>query len=130
MRNTAEHIEALYKKMKDYTETSVKLYKLQAIDVMGDIISDVVIRVVFIFVIAMFLFFFNIGLGFYLGEMLGSYYLSFLSISLFYLLIGVLAFLLRYPLIKNPINDLIISKFQSDDNEFSFPKKMNLDENV
>lgn len=123
MRNTAEHIETLYNKMKDYTETSVKLYKLQAIDVMGDIVSDVVIRVVFIFVLAMFLFFFNIGMGFYLGKTLDSYYLGFMIISSFYLLLGFVTYAMRYQLIKNPINDLIISKFQSEENKFDNPKK-------
>lgn len=130
MRNTAEHLETIYKKIKDYTETSVKLYKLQAIDLMGDIISDVVIRVVFIFVLTMFLFFFNIGLGFYLGEKMGSYYISFMSISLFYLFLGLLAYFLRYPLIKYPINDLIIAKFQSGSNEFNNAKKIKLDEEL
>lgn len=130
MRSTAEHIETLYKKMKDYTETSVKLYKLQAIDVMGDIVSDIVIRVVFMFVLAMFLFFFNIGLGFYLGNLLNSYYSGFLIISLIYLLLGIVAFIMRNRLIKNPINDLIILKFQSNKDKIYNPKKIVLDEEL
>ena len=113
MRNATEHIETLYNRMKDYTETSVKLYKLQAIDVIGEIVANIIVRVAFVFVLAMFLLFLNIGLGFYLGKILNSYYIGFILVSSIYLLVGFILYLLRYKLIRNRINDLIISHFQS-----------------
>lgn len=113
MRNTAEYIENLYTKVRDYAETSIELYKLQAIDATGSIISNLVTRILFILVLATFLFFFNLSLGFYIGKLLDSYYLGFLIVSTFYLLIGVILYFMRHKWIKNPINDLVLSKLQT-----------------
>lgn len=130
MRNTAEHIENLYFKVRDYAETSIELYRLQAIDATGSIISNLVTRTLFILVLATFLFFFNLSLGFFIGKLLDSYYLGFLIVSTFYLLIGVVLYIMRHKWIKNPINDLVLSKLETLGAPINSPKKIENNESL
>lgn len=113
MKDTAAHIEMLYKKAKVYTETSISLYKLQAIDTTADIISSLVSKALLILIISTFFLFLNIAFSLYVGDIIESNYLGFLIVSGFYLLIAIAIYLFKKPVIENPISDLIISKLQS-----------------
>ncbi|WP_100616037.1 phage holin family protein [Confluentibacter citreus] len=110
METTAKHIELLYDKVKEYTETSIELYKLNAIDVTADVVSSLVSRIAVALVFSLFTLFVNIAISLLIGKLLGAYYLGFLIVSGFYLIIALIIYFFNDTLIKAPITNLIISK--------------------
>lgn len=110
MDNTATNIELLYEKAKKYTETSLELFRLNAIDKTADVSSSLMARIAIVMVVAMFTLFINIGISLFIGKMLGEYYLGFMIVSLFYLIIGLILYFFSHQLIKTPITNLVIDK--------------------
>ncbi|MDC7999365.1 hypothetical protein [Gilvibacter sediminis] len=110
--DTAAHVEMLYKKAKDYTETHVQLYKLHALDSTAEVVSSLVSKGLLVLIVASFLLFLNIGLSLYIGNQLDAYYAGFLIMAGVYLLIGILVYMLRRPLVEHPVSDLVISKLR------------------
>ncbi|MGE5944779.1 MAG: hypothetical protein ACM31G_10615 [Flavobacteriales bacterium] len=109
METTAKHIESLYTKFKEYTETSIELYKLNAVDLIADVLSSIVSRIVLILVFSLFTLFINIAISILIGNWLGAYYWGFLIVSGFYLIIAILLYY-NSKLIKAPIVNLVIAK--------------------
>jgi hypothetical protein len=110
METTGKHIESLYNKVKEYTETTIELYKLNAIEASADVLSSIVARIVFIIVFALFTLFINVTISLLIGNLLGAYYWGFLIVSGFYLIIMVLLYYYNGKLIKAPITNLVIEK--------------------
>jgi|SRR5690606_22161656 len=110
METTGQHIESLYNKVKEYTETTIELYKLNAIDAAADVLSSIVSRIVFVLVFALFTLFINVTISLLLGNLLGAYYWGFLIVSGFYLIIMILLYYFNGKLIKIPITNLVIEK--------------------
>ncbi len=108
MDTTATHIEGLYDKAKKYTEDSIELYKLNAIDKTTVILSSLASRIALTMVVALFTLFINIGVSLYIGEILGSSYLGFLVLSGFYLLVGICIYFFKREWIEIPISNLVI----------------------
>lgn len=107
-----EHFDTLYTKSKDFIETTLAIYKLQTIDFLADAVSGIISRVLIIFVLAIFLIFFNVGVSLYLADLFGSYYKGFFIVALFYLLITVLLLIVRRRIVKSALIDLIIVKLK------------------
>tara|TARA_R110000868_G_scaffold37619_4_gene132845 strand:- start:1572 stop:1949 length:378 start_codon:yes stop_codon:yes gene_type:complete len=110
METTAKHIELFYDKVKEYTETSIALYKLNAIDRTADIVSSLVSRIILVLVFSLFTLFVNIAISLLIGNLIGSYYLGFLIVSGFYLIITILIYVFSNKFIKMPITNLVIEK--------------------
>lgn len=110
MDNTATNIELLYDKAKKYTETSIELFRLNAIDKTADVSSSLMARMAIVMVVAMFTLFINIGISLFIGKMMGEYYLGFMIVSLFYLILAIVLYLFSNQLIKIPITNLVIEK--------------------
>ncbi len=110
METAAKHFEVLYDKVKEYTETSIELYKLNAIDITADVVSSLVSRIVLVLVFSLFTLFVNIGISLLIGNLIGSYYVGFLIVSGFYLVITTLIYFFSNKLIKTPITNLVIAK--------------------
>ncbi|WP_299764039.1 hypothetical protein [uncultured Dokdonia sp.] len=110
MSGTVDHIENLYNKAKQYTETSIELYKLSAIDTSADVVSSLASRAILILVISTCIIFLNLGLALYLGNLLGDYFKGFLIVALFYLLLAIIIYFFNKTLIRKPITNLMITK--------------------
>lgn len=110
MESAVKNIEMLYEKAKEYTNTTLELYKLTAVDKASEVISSLSFRIAFLLIAAFFTLFFNIGLSLYLGELLDSNAAGFFIVSLFYLVFGLLLYIFRQKWIKSPISNLIIKE--------------------
>ncbi len=110
MDNIATNIEMLYQKAKEYTETSIELLRLNAIDKTADIVSSLFARLALIMLVAMFTLFINIALSLFIGQLLNEMYLGFLIVSGFYLILAVIVFYFNDKLLKIPITNLVIAK--------------------
>jgi len=130
MDNTATNIELLYDKAKKYTETSMELFRLNAIDKTADVASSLMARMAIVMVVAMFTLFINIGIGLFIGKMLGEYYLGFMIVSLFYLILAIVLYLFSNQFIKIPITNLVIEKLLKTKMNNHQSKVIEADENV
>ena len=110
MDNIATNIETLYQKAKEYTETSIELLRLNAIDKTADVVSSLFARLALIMLVAMFTLFINIALSIFIGKLLNEMYLGFLIVSGFYLILAVVVFYFNDKLLKIPITNLVIAK--------------------
>ncbi|WP_438966620.1 hypothetical protein [Flavobacterium sp.] len=110
MENVATNIELLYEKAKNYTETSIELFRLNAIDKTADVVSSLFARLILIMVVAMFTLFINIALSLFIGSLLGATYLGFLIVSGIYLVLSIIIYNYNEKLIKIPLTNLVISK--------------------
>lgn len=119
MNNIATQIEILYEKAKAYTETSIELTTLNAIDKTADLVSLLVTRSIVIIMIGMFVFFMSIALSLYLGDHFGKNYLGFLAVSGLYLTAYFVITKWSHRIIKIPVANLVIEtmlKTKSSDN--------------
>jgi hypothetical protein len=110
MKTSAKHIELLYDRIKDYTDTTIEVYKLNAVVVTADILSSIVTRVVLVLFFLLFTLFVNIAISLLIGHLIGAYHLGFLIVSGFYFILTMLVYRFRNKWIKTPVANLVISK--------------------
>lgn len=105
-----DHIESLIDRTKDYVETRVELFKLQAINKSSEVISSIVSRLAVAVTMVFFFIILNIGLGLLLGELLGKSYYGFFVLAAIYLITGLLFKSNGDKWFKEPIANRIIKK--------------------
>ena len=110
MEQQSNHIETLFEKAGDYLETRMEITKLKTAEKSSDVISLLVTRLILIAFSSFILIMLNIGLGLYLGSVLGKNYYGFFVLTGFYLIIGTLFYLFRNKWIREPISNAIIKK--------------------
>ncbi len=110
MEEKSNLIESLIERATDYGKTSYELLKLKAIDKTSDVVSTV-IPYSFVFVmIAAFMLFFNLGVAFWLGEILGKIFYGFFIVAAFYLLMMTVVYFFMYKWLKKVIGNFIIKQ--------------------
>src|ERR1039457_1611247 len=110
MENQASLIGTLFEKAEHYAQTSAELYKLKAIDKSADVLSTLTARLAIIGFITLFFLTLNIGIALWIGEILGKTYYGFFIVAGFYALIGILLYVYRNNLVKEPLRNSIISQ--------------------
>lgn len=83
-------LSGTFQKGKEYIDTQLKLLKLKALAKGSRIIGSLVLDIVKIVFVLFIFFFLSLALGFYLGVVLNSYALGFLSSAVIFLLIVLL----------------------------------------
>lgn len=117
MENIVSNMGKLYEKAEQYSKTSLELIKLNAIDKSSDVISSLAVVITLTLIGAMFTLFFNIGIGFMIGKMLNNYAIGFLIVSGFYVILGIVVFIYKKSLIKDPIDNLVVGKLMMSKND-------------
>jgi hypothetical protein len=102
--------EPLIEKGIQYGQTTFDLLKLKTIDKSTDVVSNVVSWVVVILLAVLFFFTANIGLALWLGEFFEKSYYGFFIVAGFYLLLTLICWLFRRPLIKRPVNNSLVKQ--------------------
>ena len=108
MKNNAADIEILFGKAQDCGKTSIELLKLQAIEKCSKIFSVLASNVVILLIVALFTLCLNLGVAFWIGEMLGKIYYGFFIVSGFYLMVAVIVYSFKKLWIEDPIRNSII----------------------
>lgn len=106
-------LESLFERTNDYLETRVELAKLKAIRKSSEIVSSVASKIVLGVLFCFFLMVLNIGLGLWIGELLGKTYLGFFALAGFYLIVGLIIYASRDKLLKIPVANSIIKKINN-----------------
>jgi len=110
MEDNVKSVEVLLEKATEYGKTSLKLVKLQLLDKSSDVISSLIPHSVVFFLIASFMLFFNLGLAFWLGGILGKVCYGFFVVAAFYGVIGIVLHFFLHTWIKNKICNYIINQ--------------------
>jgi hypothetical protein len=90
MEDNTKLLESLLESASEYAKTSYELVKLKTLDKTSDIVSSFVPSTVVIILIASFMLFLNLGLAFWLGDILGKIYYGFFVVAAFYILAGLI----------------------------------------
>ena len=108
MEDNAKLIESLLEKAADYGKTSFDLIKLKALDKTTDAVSSFIPHSFVFVILAIFLIFLNLGLAFWLGEILGNIYFGFFVVAGFYGIVGIVLHLFLHKWIKRVICNYLI----------------------
>ncbi|MCX6285047.1 MAG: phage holin family protein [Bacteroidetes bacterium] len=110
MDDNAKLLESLMIKVTDYGKTSFELIKLKALDTATGIISSLIPFSGAFVIIASFMLFVNVGLAFWLGDILGQIYFGFFIVAAFYLVIGSALYFLTKNWLKKLACDFFIKQ--------------------
>ena len=103
-------IESLIERGEQYGKTTLELLKLKTLDKSADVASNLVSWLIVVIFAVLFFLILNIGVALWIGELLGKSYYGFFAVSGFYLLLALVFGIFRKQLIKNPVNESIISQ--------------------
>jgi len=93
MEDNINLIESLIERITEYGKTSYELVKLNVVDKTLDTVSSVLAHAVVKVVIACFVLFVNLGVAFWLGDLLGKIYYGLFAVAAFN---GIVAFILHF----------------------------------
>jgi hypothetical protein len=106
-------MEALYEKAKAYTDTTLELAKLKAVDKTAGILGTVIARVAVLLMLLMFGFCVNVALALWLGSWLGAAWLGFLVVAGFYGLVALFVHFVWQDQLRKKIADAFVSQVLS-----------------
>ena len=110
MEDQKNLIETLIEKATEYGKSSYELAKLKTLDKTSDLISSVLSHSVVMVIISSFMLFLNLGLAFWLGEILGKIYFGFFVVAAFYGISGILIHFFMHDWIKKCISNTFIKQ--------------------
>jgi len=93
MEDNTKLIESLLERTAEYGKASFELVKLKALDKTSDAVSSLIPHSVVVVLVAVFMLFLNLGLAFWLGEILGRTFYGFFVVAAFY---GIAGFVLHF----------------------------------
>ena len=110
MEENVKLIESLLDRATDYGKTSLELLKLKSLDKTSDAVSSFVPHSFVFILIASFTIFFNLGLAFWLGEILGKIWYGFFVVAAFYGLTGIFVHVFMHKWLKTTLRNYIIKQ--------------------
>jgi hypothetical protein len=103
----AKATESLLNQAREYGKVTYELHRLKIVDKASDLTSGLFYKFLFFSCMLVVVFSVNIGVGLWLGKLLGANYLGFLVIALFYGFIGIGIYLTR-SWIKSKMHNYLI----------------------
>jgi len=108
MEDNTKLIESLLERTADYGKASFELVKLKALDKTSDAVSSLIPHSVVLVLVAVFMLFLNLGLAFWLGEILGRTFYGFFVIAGFYGIAGIVIHFFMHDQLKKIIGNYFI----------------------
>lgn len=110
MTDKTSPISTLIDRAEDYSNATIELFKLNAIDKTADIVSSLVSRIVILIIIGLSVVFVSIGAALWLGKIFEEPFCGFFVIGGIYIFIAILLRLFRRVSLKNPVSNTIIKQ--------------------
>lgn len=101
-------VETLFEKAQNFSDSTIELYGLKAIDKSANLVASLTARMLFIIVVSFFFINLNIGLALWLGEKFGKVYFGFLAFSIFYAFIAIFLLPQIYGKLKKQVRNEFI----------------------
>jgi len=109
-------LEELTENLKSYINTNLELIKYQAIERSTVIIADMLSTLLVGLFLLFFLFFISLWACFYVSAYMGDHYSGIAVVAGFYLLIGLILYMVRKKLLIKPFRNKIVSNIFQKDN--------------
>lgn len=110
MEDNGNIIETLLERATEYGKSGYELAKLKALDKSSDVLSTLTANSVVLIILSSFILFLNLGLAFWLGEILGRIYFGFFVVAAFYGISGILIYFFLHDWIKKVVSSKFISQ--------------------
>ena len=110
MENNTSIIETLLERATEYGKSSYELAKLKALDKTSDVVSTLLANSVVWVILSSSMLFLNLGLAFWLGEILGKIYFGFFVVAVFYGISGILIYFFMHDWIKKVVSNNFIKQ--------------------
>ncbi|MFL5762731.1 MAG: hypothetical protein ACJ77K_02245 [Bacteroidia bacterium] len=110
MEGNTNFIEPSVERAEAYGKTSLELLKLAALDKTAGMSSVFVSRSIAILLFSMFTVIFNIGISFWLGDLLGKLHYGFFCVAAFYAIAGIIVWFVMHDRISKYFSNAIISQ--------------------
>lgn len=98
MENNENTIESLFEKASEYGKTSFELIKLRTLDKASHVGASIVSRSFVLIIVGTIALFINLGIAFWLGEILGKLFYGFFAVAVCYFVIFMLYLMLSRPI--------------------------------
>jgi hypothetical protein len=108
MEDNTKLIESLLERTAEYGKASFELAKLKALDKTSDAVSSLIPHSVVLVLVAVFMLFLNLGLAFWLGEILGRTFYGFFVVAAFYGIVGIVLHFFMHDRLKRIIGNYFI----------------------
>ena len=110
MADSTNLLETLLERATEYGKTSIELVKLKTLDKTTDIVSSLVPASVVILLLATFLLFLNLGLAFWLGQILGKTFYGFFVVAAFYIFTSIIVHFFLRKWIKRIVGNFLVKR--------------------
>lgn len=110
MEDNKKLVESLLEKATEYGKTSFELVKLKVLDKTSDVVSTFIPHSVVIVLIGSFTLFLNLGLAFWLGEILGKIFYGFFVVAGFYVITGIVVHFFMHKWLKKVVGNYFIKQ--------------------
>lgn len=110
MEDNKKLVESLLEKATEYGKTSFELVKLKVLDKTSDVVSTFIPHSVVIVLIGSFTLFLNLGLAFWLGEILGKIFYGFFVVAGFYVITGIVIHFFMHKWLKKVVGNYFIKQ--------------------
>ncbi len=110
MEDQTNTMESLFEKATDYGKTSFELVKLKAVNKTSEIVSEVIPHTLIVAILTLFMVFLNLGIAFWIGEILGKIFYGFFAIAGFYGIVGIVIHVFMHKWIKSKLQNYFIKQ--------------------
>lgn len=110
MDDNVNLIESLLESTLKYGLTELELLRLKALSKTTDVISSLIPHAVVLLILFLFLLFFNLGLAFWLGDILGNHFFGFFIVAAFYAIVGLVVHFFMNKWIKRKIGNYLVKQ--------------------
>jgi len=110
MTDNTTPIATLFERAEDYSKTTIKLLKLNAVDKSAEIISALFSLLVVILTVVLSVIICSIGAALYIGKLMSDTFYGFIIIGGFYMLLAIIFHVFREKLLKYPVSNSIIKQ--------------------
>ena len=110
MEGNVKQFESLLESVAEYGATSYELVKLRTINKTAGVVSSLIPHAVVFLILMVFLLFLNLGVGFWLGKVIGNIFYGFFAVAAFYGIIGLGIHFFMHDQIKKKVCDYIIKQ--------------------
>jgi len=117
MENEKTKIDHLIEHAEEYFQTRQELSKLVAAEKSSTILSSVVTSLIMLLIFILVIVFASIALAYGISQYFGQAFAGFLSVAVFYLLIGILLYVKQDKWLKAPMANAVIKNFFQNEND-------------
>ena len=110
LEDNVKSIESLLESAFDYGKSGYELVKLKTVDKTSDVVSSLIPHSVVFVVIVLFTLFFNLGLAYWLGEIIGNIFYGFFIVAAFYGIAGLILHLFMHKWLKKKIYIFLVKQ--------------------